>query len=167
MSAIPPVFQERVLNAVDVCSNCFGLIREERETVPSQLQKQNRTYPTARYARVQDRTSVEHVPDSEPMHSRVTFCDCGCTSSFDRFRDEIVSPDRFRELLRTAIETVESKGVSLSRQHAINRAMSLGLATETRFPTHSADEAIAEGIEFGVSMAAVQSSTPTISVTAD
>lgn len=161
-----PVFQERLLNAADVCSNCLGIIREERDGVPVRLQKENRTYPTARYARNQQRTSVEHVPSDSPTDSRVTFCDCGCTSSYDRFRSEIVAPERFRELLKTAIKTVESKGVTLSRRHAIRRALDLGLATESKFPAYSTDEAIAQGIEFGVTMAAQQSSS-TISVTAD
>lgn len=161
-----PVFQERVLNAVDTCSNCFGLIREEREGVPLRQQKRNRTYPTAQYARNQQRTSVEHVPTQSPTNSRITFCNCGCTSSFDRYRDEIVAPEDFRELLKTAIRTVEGKGVTLSRQHAIRRALELGLATESKFPAYSTDEAIAKGIEYGVSMATVQSSSMT-AVTAD
>lgn len=156
-----PVFQERLLNAHDTCSNCFGIVREERDVVPVRQRRQNRTYPTARYARNRQRTSVEHVPDDEPAHSRVTFCACGCTSSYDRFRDEIVDPGTFRDLLKTALCTVESKGVTVSREHAVRRAIELGMATETRFPVCSTDEAIAKGIEFGVEMATVRSSSTT------
>lgn len=153
-----PVFQEQVLNAVDACCNCFGLVREERDRVPVRAQRQNRTYPTARYARRRDTTTVEHVPSDSPADSTTIFCECGCTSSYDRYRSEIVGPERFRELLKQAIQTVEQKGVSLSREHAVRRALKLGCPSEARFPAYSADEAIAQGIEYGVEMATVSQS---------
>ncbi len=162
-----PVFQERLLHAPDVCSNCLGLIREERDRIPVREQKQNRTYPSARYSRNRQTTSVEHVPSECPTDSTTIFCECGCTSSYDRYRSEIVSRERFRELLKQAIKTVEAKGVTLSREHAIKRAMKLGCPSETTFPVYSADEAIGEGIEFGVEMASVQSRASTTAVPAD
>lgn len=156
-----PVFQERLLHAADVCSNCLGLIREERDVVPIREQKQNRTYPTARYSRNRQTTSVEHVPTEQPADSTTIFCECGCTSSYDRYREEIVGRERFRELLKQAIKTVEAKGVSLSREHAVRRAMKLGCPSESTFPVYAADKAIGEGIEFGVEMATVQSRSRT------
>lgn len=159
MSAIPDTFQEHVLNAADVCNECFGIIREEHEIVPVSERKRNRTYPVQHYTRYKRRTTVEHVPGKNPTQDHATFCECGNSSAFDRHRSEIVGPARFRELLKTAIETVESKGVTLSREHAIKRAFELGLATKSRFPLLSADQAIAEGIEFGVTMSTV-SATP-------
>lgn len=156
-----PVFKERLLHADDVCYNCLGLVREERVVVPVREQKQNRTYPTARYARNRQTTSVDHVPSETPTNSTTIFCECGCSGSHNRYREEIVSRERFRELLKQAIKTVEAKGVSLSREHAIKRAMKLGCPSETTFPVYSADEAIGEGIEFGVEMASVQSRSTT------
>lgn len=156
-----PVFQERVLNAADTCSNCLGLIREERAQVPPAERRRNRTYPSAKYARRMDRTTVEHVPSSSLTESKTIFCSCGCTTSYDRYRSEIVGPERFRELLKQAIHTVEQKGVTLSREHAVKRALKLGCPSETQFPAYSADEAIAEGIEYGVEMATVTSSATT------
>jgi hypothetical protein len=162
-TGIPPTFQERVLNAADTCSNCYGRIREEHEIVPVSERKRNRTYPTQQYTRYERRTSVEHVPDTEPAHSHATFCDCGSASAFDRHRDEIVQGSRFRELLKTALYTVERKGVSVSREHAIRKALRLGLVTDTRFPVYTTDMAIAKGIEYGVSMATVSRSTQSYS----
>lgn len=152
---LPPVFQERVLSAIDTCNNCFGIIREERNTVPLRHQRGNRTYPKAQYSRDHRRTCVEYPPTGSPTKSKYVFCDCGEASSHDRFRSEIVPREQFRELLKTAIRTVEAKGVTLSRDHAIRKALRLGLATDSRFPVYSADRAIAEGIEYGVSMTAV------------
>lgn len=162
-----PVFQERLLNAADTCTNCLGLIREERDVVPVRQQRRNRTYPTARYARDRRTTSVEHVPSESPTDSTTIFCECGSSSAYDRHRSEIVDKERFRELLKQAIQTVEQKGVSLSREHAVRRAMKLGCPSETRFPAVTADEAIAQGIEFGVEMASVQSQASTRAVPAD
>jgi hypothetical protein len=167
MSDIPPVFQERVLNAPDTCNNCFGIIREERELVPLNEQKRNRTYPTAKYRRYHQRTSVEHLPDLEPTHDHATFCDCGTPSAYDRYRDEIVSRELFRELLKTAIYTIEGKGVSISRDHAIRRAFRLGLVTDTTFPMYTADMAIAKGIEYGMMMATVSRSAQSSAILAD
>lgn len=162
-----PVFQERLLHADDVCYNCFGLVREERVVVPVREQKQNRTYPTARYARSRQTTSVEHVPSETPADSTTIFCDCGCSGSHNRYRSEVVDREQFRELLKQAIKTVEEKGVSLSREHAVRRAMKLGCPSESTFPVYAADEAIAQGIEFGVEMATVQSRASTRAVPAD
>lgn len=161
-----PIFQERLLHAPDSCSNCFGLIREERDVVPVRQQRQNRTYPTARYARDRRTTSVEHVPSESPTDSTTIFCECGSSSAYDRHRSEIVGKERFRELLKQAVQTVEAKGVSLSREHAVRRAMKLGCPTESQFPVCSADEAIAQGIEFGVEMSSVRAQSTT-AVTAD
>lgn len=152
---IPSTFQERVLNAPDVCSNCFGIIREEHEIVPLKQRKRNRTYPTQKYTRYRRRTTVDHLPDVEPTHDHATFCECGTPGAFDRYRDEIVGAERFRELLKTAIRTIEKKGVSLSREHAVRRAFELGLATSSRFPICSADVAIAKGIGYGVTRATI------------
>lgn len=158
MSTIPSTFQERVLNAADTCNDCFGIIREEHEIVPVSERKRNRTYPTQHYTRYKRRTTVEHVPGENPTQDYATFCECGSSSAFDRHRSEVVGPERFRELMQTAIRTIEKKGVSLSREHAIKRAFELGLATSSRFPMMSADQAIAEGIEFGITMSTVAQS---------
>lgn len=152
-----PVFQEQVLNASDVCNNCFGLIREEREQIPPEKQRQNRTYPATQLARNPRTTTVEYVPDGKPTRSHAVFCECGCSSAYDRYRSEIVPRTEFRSLLKTAIQTVESKGVTLSRRHAVRRAIKLGLTTNTAFPVYSADRAIAEGIKHGVEMISARS----------
>lgn len=162
-----PVFQERLLHADDVCYNCFGLVREWRVVVPVHEQKQNRTYPTACYARNRQTTSVEHVPSECPTDSTTIFCECGCSGSHNRYRSEIVDKEQFKELLKQALQTVEAKGVTLSREHAIKRAMKLGCPSATQFPVYSADEAIAQGIEFGVEMASVQPHASTTAVPAD
>lgn len=162
-----PVFQERLLHAPDTCSNCFGFVREKRRTIPLDQQKRDRAYPTAEYARDKRTTSVEHVPTDSPTRSHMIFCDCGSSSAYDRHRSEIVGKERFRELLKTAIQTIESKGVSLSREHAVRRALKLGCPTEARFPAVSADRAIAVGIEYGVEMVLIKSQSSPSHAAAD
>lgn len=158
-----PVFQERVLNAVDVCSNCFGLARVERDRPAHPPKSKNPNtgewmeIAPARWSRNNQRTTREYVPADRPTDAKNIFCSCGVSGSYTRARDEIVSSERFRELLKQAIQTVEQKGVSLSREHAVRRALKLGCPSEAQFPAYSADEAIGRGIEYGVEMATVQS----------
>lgn len=161
------VFQERIINSVDTCSNCFGLSRVEREKPPRAkvtkhpITNQLLELAPQRWARNEQNTNIEYVQSDCVSRSKTIFCECGVRGSHSRERSEIVGRERFRSLLKRAIQTIEQKGVSLSREHAIKRAMKLGCPNETRFPAYTADEAIAQGIEFGVEMSTVQSRSTT------
>lgn len=161
------IVHERLLHAIDVCSNCFGLSRVERDRPEHPPKTQHPIsghyveIAPARWSRNQRRTEREYVPSARASASKTIFCECGVSGSYTRARDEIVGAELFRELLKQAIRTLEEKGVSISRKHALKRAMKLGCPNETRFPAYSADEAIAQGIEFGVEMATVRTQSTT------
>lgn len=168
-----PVFKERLLQAVNVCSNCFGLSRVEREKPPEPktsrhpISNELLSIAPQRWARNDQKTNIGYVTSACVSGSKTIFCDCGVRGSYSRERSEFVDRERFRELLKQAIRTLEAKGVSIAREHAIKRALKLGCPSETRFPAYSADGAISKGIEFGVEMASVQSQAAPRAVPAD
>lgn len=92
-------FQQELLNASDVCSNCFGRLHRDGGWFRE---------------RVRWRTVVDEVPylhvnvrDQEQL-----FCECGAGGAFVRiWEDDDVWGQRFRELLTNALVTALHKGI--------------------------------------------------------
>jgi len=162
----PDEYQEHVLNAPDICSNCFSIVRVERER-PASGWRPAETF----YSRNQAKTSVEHVPAETVSETEQVFCECGVASAFDRvWSDRDMTRQRFAQLVKRLIRSVERKGLTVDRQAMVAHALqSFGQTRTTdagvdvRVVT-DVDAALADGLLAGLRMAAVRSGSDTASV---
>jgi len=78
------------------------------------------------------------------------FCECGVEGSYERLWDPTgVDRDRFKELLKAAVVTLDEKGVSLNRKETLRYSL-------VHFDDHGdVDKALATGIYAGIMAAAV------------
>jgi hypothetical protein len=144
-------YHEHVLGARDTCSNCLQLIRAE---AVSPIRRDDRTRDsgawTTDYERIPRRTSVEYpgVGDA-PTHAKGVFCECGVESARARVWDPAdIDRERFRELLKNVLRTLDSKGVTLRRKETA--AYALQAFADGDDP----DAALAEAIDAGIVAAA-------------
>lgn len=148
------VYQERILNNSCVCNNCLRRrsrprqVRESRDpTEPTSVQRS----PTTR---VQERTTVDYGPDESPADAWGIFCECGAESPFDRVWDDgddrCLTMDRFKTLLRAAIETLEAQDVTLDREVVVP------LALQHYRDEHDVNAALETAVERGVETAAAR-----------
>lgn len=136
-----PAFQEHVLNAPDVCNNCFSLVREDRdEYVPDRFFNKARLgeldtvsrpsdgrgfVKTARYARVDNQTEECYPPTEYPTNSKRIYCECGASGSFDRiWSDQDIDKERFKEFVRHLHAALAHKRIAHDAQtfarHAVH-----------------------------------------------
>jgi len=156
----PSEYQEHVLSAPDVCSNCLRLVREER-TDPARKWRDARSY----YARNKATTEIDYAPAETVSETEQVFCECGCSSAFDRvWDDRDIGPRRFRRMLKRLIRSLERKGLSIDRQRMAAHALqAYGPQTTTdgdvriRIVTDP-DAALSQGLNVGL-MSAVASPT--------
>jgi len=136
-------YQDHVLGAPDVCSNCFRLIRAERldptrNGFGGELE--------SHYERVRRTTSVEH-PDTgdEPTQAQGVFCMCGVESARHRLwcSDDIGEPE-FREFLKHLLRSLARKDVSVPRQETAAYALQAFRDGE------GVDAALAQAVEAGI-----------------
>ncbi|MFA1612036.1 peptide ABC transporter substrate-binding protein [Halobellus rubicundus] len=162
-----PTYQERVLNAPDVCQNCLRLVREERQPRDPDRTRSDVTVRESRWSRRKDTTEVAFGPAETVTAQKGIFCDCGVEGSFVRvWNDHEVGRDRFRELLKRLVHSLEHKGVSLDREATVRHALAaFGRLPEEAVGPHrpdvSVDDALAEGIRYGLARAEVQARTET------
>jgi len=138
-------YADHILDARDVCSNCFRRIRVERVD-PVMSRSGLRHELDSHYSRDQQTTEVDwHDGEPAPAHSRGVFCECGVEGAFERLWDpDDVDRERFRELLVTAVATVERKGVALKRRETLRYALS-------HFSEHAdVDKALSLALEAGI-----------------
>ena len=146
-------YQEHILDASDVCSNCLRLVRLERVDparggLTAELDSHLERHPR--------RTSVEFGPHEIPSKSKGVFCECGVEGVHERLWDaDGVGEERFRELLKRAIATLEEKDVTIRRKRAIGHAL------QAYRHGDDVDEALAAGIEAGIVAAVAGSSEVT------
>jgi len=119
MHTYPDEYQEHILSAPDVCSNCLRLVRVERERPASGL-RQAESF----YARNRATTEVDHAPADTVSETEAVFCECGAESAFDRvWDDRDIGRGRFRTMLKHLLHTAERKGLSVARQPAAAHAL--------------------------------------------
>lgn len=152
---IHEVFQEEVLNAGDVCSNCFRLVRVERpeDERESSDPRSATSVQRSRYQRQDRNTVIAHGPAERASASIGTFCECGCESAYHRIRRDDACPvrDRFHDLAANALRALEAKGIHPSR-----REFSLGAWGEY-LSSGDVDAAISAGIRRGLARASSSS----------
>lgn len=141
-------FQEHVLDAPDVCRNCFRLVRSERSRTTSATQRSDVSVEKSPYTRVRRHTEIDHEPDVVATDSIAVWCDCGCQSAYDRYwedgADRCLTMARFKELLKRCIYSLEGKGVTLDRGACIRQA--IGHYRDE----HNVNAALERGVELGI-----------------
>jgi len=134
------VYQERLLNASDVCANCLRVIRVER--VDPTRDGMIREYES-HFERHPRNTEIAYGPADSVSNCKGVFCDrCGTEGAHERiWSSEDVGDARFERLVKQAIATLDWKDVTLQPQdfaaHALQQRKdgatvdeALGAATE-------------------------------------
>jgi len=147
-------FQERVLSAVDVCNNCFAIVREQRLKARRNWELSREAY----WSRRNRQTTVEFAPADSVSEQKGIFCDCGVEGSYERiWDDQEIGRDRFKRYIQQIVATLETKGLSVDRQRLAAYALA---AYDERLPpdvigpepesTPSINEALCRGMIRGV-----------------
>jgi hypothetical protein len=141
-------YGEHLLDAGDVCQNCFRQTRLEREQTQTSTEQpvSVELSPSTRHPL---ETTIEYAPHRLPAHSKGTFCECGVEGTYERLWNPTdIERERFKQLLKAAIQTLEAKGVTIRREEAVLYCLS-------HFEDHGdADRALANGIDAGIVAAA-------------
>jgi len=143
-------YADHLLDARDVCSNCFRKNRVERVD-PVMSRSGLRHELDSHYSRDRRETTVDyHDGGDEPPKSKGVFCNCGVEGTFDRIWDPTdVDRERFKKLLKNAVVTLDRKGVSIKRKETLRYALS-------HFDDHhDVDKALATAIDCGIMAEAV------------
>ena len=139
-------YADHLLDAADVCSNCFRRVRLERvDQVRGGLTRQLDSH-LERHPR---RTSIEFAPHEIPARSKGVFCECGVEGAFERLWDPTaVDEERFKSLVKAAIRTLAEKDVTIKRKETVMYALS-------HWREHNdADKALAAALDAGIVAAA-------------
>lgn len=148
-------YQEHLIDASDVCSNCFRRIRVERVDP-------TRSGMTVEYeshmARHERHTEIAFGPAQSVTDQKGTFCThCGTESAFERVWDDLdfadpelpLGYDRFKKLCQNAMRSLETKGVDIDRHSFATTAVS-------RFRNHRPiDVCLGEATEHAIVSAAM------------
>ena len=156
-------FQEHVLNAPDVCNNCFQLIRVERAHTESRTLRSDVSATKSAYTSVGvQTTSKEYPPARCASDAWGIFCDCGTESAYDRtWDDRAPDRERFRTFVQNLLRTLGRKEVSVDRErlayHALTafneRPQRALLGTYIRRPSPKINECLARGMKHGLQRA--------------
>jgi hypothetical protein len=135
-------YEDHLLNASDVCSNCLSLIREER--VDPTRSGLGRDYEVTLQRRKRA-TIIGYGPSDAVSESKGVFCECGVESARERIWTAAdVDRDRFKTLLANAVRTLETKDVSLRRKETLAYGINAYDAGD------GPDQAIATAVEAGI-----------------
>ena len=143
-------YQEHILNATDVCSNCLRVIRVER--VDPTRDGMIREYES-HYERHPNNTEIAYGPADSASNVKGVFCDrCGTEGAHDRiWESEDVDDGRFGELVKQAIATLDYKGVSIQPRDFAAHAL------QQRKDEASVDEALGAATEAAIVAQAARS----------
>ena len=114
-------YQEHILDAPDVCSNCLRKNRQDRvDPVRGGLGRELDSH----YERDPRRTTVEFAPHEIPARSKGVFCRCGVEGPHDRvWHPDDVDREQFKDLLVASVATLEQKGVGIDRRETLAQAL--------------------------------------------
>lgn len=149
-------FAEHLFDASDVCRSCFRQIRVRR----IDPYRSNDLEAAATLSRKKRNTEIGYGPADSVTEQKGTFCDeCGTESAFDRVWSSVdfhdprapLGYERFRELAKNAMASLESKGVSIDRHTFATTALS-------RYQDgHGIDHCLGEATEHAIVSAAMDS----------
>lgn len=168
-------YQEHVLNNPAICSNCFALVRREREGYTSRKNRKNRI-ATSYHARDLEHTTVAYAPTTSPCSSKRVFCECGVHGSFTRLwefpeterrieagfrllddaddgplRTRTFDTGAFRERVKHCLLALEAQGLTLARRPFVRQAFA------ARKDGDHPDEALSRALTAGLRVGAVRS----------
>lgn len=138
------IYEEKLIHSRDVCSNCFRLRLVERTEVRSRGMTVSPEAESS-YTRRKRTTTLDHHPTDPPASDKHLFCNCGVANARTRVWDPAdVSRERFKDLLKAAVQSLEQKGVSLDKKETVMYALS-------HFDDHEdVERAVATAIDLGV-----------------
>ena len=141
-------YSELVLDSRDVCSNCFRRVRIERVD-PVMYREGFDDGLDMKLSRRKRTTTVEHHDsDPNPTQCEGTFCECGVEGTNTRLWDPTdVSRDRFKDLLKAGLETLEHKGVALDRAR---KRETVGYALQLFSESGDVDRSLSKAVEMGL-----------------
>jgi len=144
------LYAERLLDASDVCRNCFRLRLVERTEVRSTGLTAN---PESVYTRHERTTDLDHHPSDPPTQDKHLFCECGVIGPHSRaWADADVDRERLKDLLKHMIQSAEHKGISLDRGATVKYA----LAT---WDGEDVDQTLSDALDHGSTVATVTTET--------
>jgi len=141
-------YADHILDARDVCSNCFRHVRVERVD-PVMSRDGLRHALDSHYSRKR-RTTTREYHDSDPAvtHAEATFCRCGVEGTHERLWSPTdLSRVRFKELLKQVIRTLSHKGIQFSDER---KREVVAYALRSFDDNKDADQAFGEAIEMGI-----------------
>jgi hypothetical protein len=145
-------YADQLLDASDVCSNCFKTVRVER--IDPTRNGFAGEYESS-FERKKQTTSIEFVPFGYPTRSKTVFCQCGVSSAHHRVWDpEDVSEAQLKELIKNALRSLAAKDVTLKPKETAAYILHCWR------DVGDVDKAFSKGIEMGiVASAASQTGT--------
>jgi hypothetical protein len=146
-------YADTILDARDVCNNCFRKNRVERVD-PVMSRAGLRHELDSHFARDKRETVLDwHDGGERPTEAKGVWCNCGVEGSYDRlWEPNNLDRERFKTLLKQAVISVEQKGVTLKRRETLRYALS-------HFDDHGdADQALATALDAGIVAACADSS---------
>jgi len=141
-------YADYILDARDVCANCFRHVRIERVD-PVMARDGLRHALDSHYSRKRKTTTREyHDSDPNVTHSETTFCECGVEGTHERLWSPTdISRERFKRLLKRGLRTLGHKGIQLSYDR---KRETLSYALLVFDEVGDADRAFAKGIAMGL-----------------
>ena len=142
-------YADHLLDSADVCSNCLRKNRVER--IDPVMGDGLGNDLDSHYERDENRTEIGYGPADVVSEQKGVFCSCGVEGAHERIWDpQDVSREKFRELVKAAIRTLDEKDVTVRRRETVRYALS-------HFSEHGdVDRALANAIDAGI-VAAVAS----------
>jgi hypothetical protein len=132
-------YENRVYNAGQVCRNCLGIIKSEREayittrmvneaSLEARPTVQGRDGPLVEesyYGRDPQRTAVGYPPEATPTDNRTVFCECGVAGAYVRAWDDadiVHDLDRYSTLVSNLGHALDELNVQIDHERYVRRA---------------------------------------------
>lgn len=135
-------YADHILDASDVCSNCFRTVRVERldptrNGFAGELE--------SHFERRKQNTIIGYGPAESVTDIKGVFCECGVEGAHERLWDPTgLDEAELKELIKNAIRTLRRKEVALKPKETA--AYILHVWSET----DDVDRAMSKGVEMGV-----------------
>ena len=145
-------YADHVLDAKDVCANCYRLVRVERiDPTKAGFFKDYQK----RYERERRNTEISYGPGDCISEHKGVFCKCGVEGVYpsDRYWGERVGVETFKDFISNCYETLSQKGVSVDRERFVETAI------VNFHDGASVDESLSDALDTGLAVAGAKSET--------
>jgi len=144
-------YADHILDASDVCSNCFRTVRVERldptrNGFAGELE--------SHFERRRQNTVIGYGPAESVTNIKGVFCECGVEGAHERLWDPTdIQEPKLKRLIKNMIRTLRRKEVALKPKETA--AYILHVWSET----DDVDRAMSKGIEMGIVAQAASDTT--------